>query len=212
MSVENLEKILASATDVAQWWETNKQTIETSKAVKDKWKKRSDTAMSWLMCGGLLSFFCGFVLATSIGPKAHAFIYVLSVCALMSGLGGVGGGLGVWGGATILQWRHWAYLSQHYKEATNRWGLESQSGDQTFASQRRAKMLAQLNELGVDPHYIVALRNLDLPNAWWHKMNEEICITQREKQEKAQLVPTLEEVFVQIEQRTETAKNHVLRL
>lgn len=212
MSVGNLEKMLKSAPDVASWWEANKQTIETSKGVKDKWKRRSDAAISWLVCGGMVSFFCGFVLATSIDPKDHAFIHVLSVCALISGLGGVGGGLGGWAGATIFRWRHWASLSQHYKEATDRWGLKAQYGEQTFAPQRRAQMLAQLNELGIDPHYIVALRNLDLPNAWWGALNEEICIAEHEKQKQPQVAPTLEEVYVQIEQRTETAKNHVLRL
>lgn len=217
MSIEKIYDMLTNVPDVAQWWKTNKHTIETSEGVKRKWEERCERAMIWLaLCGictvPLVALGIGLDAFIDVTGNINGFIHMLLLSGLTGGLIAILGLLGLLVGAPILGRRHRALLSQHYQEATSRWGIDSQAGGKKLLSQHQAKIVAQLNELGMDPDHIMALRNLDLPNAWWRALNEEIVRTQNEKQEQPQVTPTLEEVFVHVEQRTEAAKTHVLRL
>lgn len=208
MSVENLEKMLANAPDVAKWWDANKQSIETSMNVKGKWEERLLKWAFWTILGSCCSLMIMIALCLSLQLKEFKDI-VLSIgnfCVLVAFIGVGFGACGL-----VTAQCRWASFSRHYKEAANRWGwsLDPHTEGKEFSQQHRANLVAQLNDFGVDPHHIVALRNLDLPNAWWHALNEEIVRTQHEK---PQSTPTLEDVFVHVEQRTQAAKNHVLRL
>lgn len=208
MSMKNLEKMLADAPDIAQWWKANKQTIETSMNVKGRWEERLFKWALWTVLGSCSSFLIAGALG--LGPLSEFKHILVSVVNFFTLIGFIGVGFGACG-LVAAQFR-WTSLSKHYKEAANRWGLDPKSEAKDCSQNRRAKVVVELNELGVDPHRIVALRTLDLPNAWWHALNEEIGHTHHKKQKKVEPIPTLEEVFVQVEQRTEIAKNHVLRL
>jgi len=207
MSVEKLEKMLADASDVAKWWKTNRETIETSWKRKAKREQRLHTWMTYLGCFATFSYLFTLIMAGTTNTLPFIVLCSATIINLLVFLG-------VAGAKTVIEGRCPASISQHHQEAVNRWGLDlnSQDGDKTLSSQHHAKMVAQLNELGIDPHHIVVLRNLDLPNTWWCALNEEIVDTHHEKQQQPQVAPTLEEVFVRVEQRTEAAKNHVLRL
>lgn len=125
MSVENLEKILASASDVKKWWKANKHTIETSERVKNKWEDRCERAMIWLtVCGvplGSLGF--GLHAFIDVTGNTNAFLHILTLISLTGGLIAIFGFFGVWGVKAIFGCYHQSLLSQHYQEATNRWGL-----------------------------------------------------------------------------------------
>lgn len=197
MYLSNIEKMLASAPDVAHWWQTNKETIENF------WKRSAKCEQSF------------FVSALACGAVASvlSFLILCHMVPLFLGWGILAGLVGFVGLGFIAMGagqRRWEGLSQHYKTATDRWGLSPTCAYKEFSRQRRATLVTNLNELGVDPHYIIQLRHLDLPNSWWHKMNEQVCVAK--KQEQIQSISTWEDVFVQVEQRTQSPKIQLLRL
>lgn len=206
--MENLEKMLANAPQVAQWWETHRKTIEVYLKRTVKRERRINTWMVCLASVGSVAYLPYIAGVFSPGLINDFALTMLELCVVI----GLGGFFGAWGAATVIERRSQASLAHHYKQADPCWRLVPSRERQEFSQDDRAKMVKELSDLGVTPHHIVALRDLDLPNSWWHAINEEVGRAKQEQKQTAQSAPTLEEVFVQVENHAKIPTTHVLRL
>jgi len=81
------------------------------------------------------------------------------------------------GGFVWLESRKLKVLAKKYKQGVDEFGLVS-----------------NLRGIGIDPVHIVALRHLDVPNSWWHHLNNEV-----DHHLKTTEVPTLDQVYTEVE-------------
>lgn len=199
MPLEKIQHMLAVAPRVSQWWGENKEDFESSEKM---WKKRKKVC--WGFALPLIGMFGVFTIA--------------SVCTqeIVQGVFLCGAYLGLFGFLSLgffdkrIESRQRLFNTQRYKQGIDQLYFDPDFASKEFSHNQRAELIGKLNSLGGDGQQIVALRNLDLPNSWWHTINAEVekCAQMNPLQK-----PTLDEVYIQV-QSSIVSENHskVLRL
>lgn len=207
MSMKHVEKMIMEAPEVEKWWAINK------KSIKRTWTLSNVVGNLWLN-GSVLSVLAGGVLEilemqkfTYAAPVPSSSVIVpLSVfCCLM----------------VVSGWRKRRVLQRKYKHATEQWGLDP-FNDQTLTNEQREEIVAQLNEviadqqkvngsINIDQH-IQNLQHLDLPDSWWHQLNQQIVSAKDDLSKKVEVAqPSLDDVIVSTTRKDGTT-SHVMRL
>ena len=200
MRLEKIQHMLAIAPRVSQWWVVNKKGFENTEKI---WEKRKTL---WGDFNLVLIVLLGVCMIASL--FAPGFWCLVSLCGTLA-LGLVGP-LGLGFVAKRIELRRRLFNTQCYTQGIDQLYFDPDLASQEFSLNQRAELIGQLNGLGLDGEQIVALRNLDLPNSWWHTINTEVANC-------TQIIPsqklTLEEVYIQVQSTIASEKHSkVLRL
>lgn len=198
MTKDAVQQMIANAPEVSQWWNENKSAVEKSWKFWGKWQTRIHFAASLSFMGVLT------VLGFEIYNQSNGVVAYLSVWGVFCVM------LGFVIGADARKWNR---VAHQHKNASEKWELNFRLFDKEFCDQKRGEVVGGLIALGMDPHQIMSLKNLDLPDCWWHRLHHIVKLAQYDQMTQSAIQgPTLEDVFVQVEAQTQHPTPHVLRL
>ena len=210
MTIETIQKMLAAAPNVEQWWSANKKSIKRTLTLSDLW-------VNICLMGGLLSVFStvGFFMANFTVVK-NPPIPIVSFA--VSTAGAVGSLVLIVSGGWVMR----RILQRKYKQASEQWGLDPFT-NQKLSDEQRAGIVSELNELILDwaktddsmkmtTHQIENIQHLDLPTPWWRKLEKNIASAKEQLRRQLEIPPpSLEDVFVSTTHKDGTTSN-VMRL
>ena len=179
MPLKKIQTTLTNAPAAAKWWSVNKESVTKTWKVWEKWINIS-----------IFSSFAAFIVS---GMFSGAYVFgftddqhtgFVAFCIFMLLAGGF-----VW-----LESRKLKVLAKKYKQGVDEFGFDPNIFRKDFSEDMRKKLVSNLRGIGIDPVHIVALRHLDVPNSWWHHLNNEV-----DHHLKTTEVPTLDQVYTEVE-------------
>lgn len=194
MSYEKINHLLEKSPHISKWWTSNKLAVDRSWRFWGKCEKAC-VAFVIVILGALVApvvalenNWVTYEMISSMGKMFH-WLFVAIVGAA------VGNG--------CIEFLRSDLVARRYKEVVDGFGFNfnPEFECKKFTQQQRAKIVTSLVKMGANSQQIVGLRDLDLPNSWWHTISHLIEI--HENNSSPQNV-ILEDVYVQVERSIKT--------